>query len=164
MAFLRFVALLALAVWIGGLVALGGIAAPALFDVLETTQPVGGRELAGVLFGVILARFQYVALAMGALLVVSLALRAALGPRPRRTAIRMWTVVAMLAMSAVTSFVITPRIDAIRESVPGPIAALSPDNPQRILFGRLHAASSGLMLLTVVAGLGLVWIEMRDQH
>jgi len=164
MAFLRFTALLALAVWLGGLVALGGIAAPTLFEVLEARQHPGARELSGALFGAIFSRFQYVAWAMGALLLASLALRAALGPRPRHTAIRMWTLVAMLAMSMATSFVIIPRVDAIRDNVKGPVASLPADDPQRVLFGRLHGLSSGLMLLTLVAGVGLVWIELRDQH
>ena len=29
-------------------------------------------------------------------------------------------------------------------------------------FGRLHGASTTLMMLTLVAGAGLVWMEMKD--
>ena len=114
MTFLRYLALIALALWIGGLVALGLVAAPQLFDVLEARQAAGGRELAGELFGSIFDRFQHVAWGLGGVLLASLGTRAALGPRPRRFAVRMWTVSAMLAASVVTSFVITPRIDTIR--------------------------------------------------
>lgn len=163
MTLLRYVAFLGLAVWIGGLTVLAGLSAPALFDVLAARDPAGGRELAGVLFGTMLARFQYVAWASAALLLLSLALRAALGPRPRHTAVRIWTVVAMAAISLVTMFVIIPEIDAIRSTVQGAVAALPDADPRRVEFGRWHGLSSGLMLLTIMCGLGLAWAEVRDQ-
>ena len=54
---LRYVALLALVVWVGGLFALGAIAAPATFDVMAIRQIPDGRMLAGAVFGEILRRF-----------------------------------------------------------------------------------------------------------
>jgi uncharacterized membrane protein len=161
---LRYVALVALAVWVGGLVALGTVAAPALFAAIEAQNTPGGRELAGVLFGAVFSRFQYLAWALGLALLISLGARAALGPRPRRFAVRMWTVTAMLAGSLFATFFITPRIDAIRREVSGPIAGLLDDDPRKSEFGRLHALSTGLMLVTVLAGAGLIWVEMRDAH
>ena len=41
---LRYAALLALVVWVGGLVALGGIAAPSIFDVIAARQVADGRD------------------------------------------------------------------------------------------------------------------------
>ena len=107
---LRYVALVALAVWVGGLVALGTVAAPALFAAIEAQNTPGGRELAGVLFGAVFSRFQYLAWALGLALLISLGARAALGPRPRRFAVRMWTVTAMLAGSLLATFFITPPL------------------------------------------------------
>ena len=164
MTLLRYAAFLGLAVWVGGLAVLAGLGAPALFDVLATQDPAGGRELAGLLFGTMLERFQYVAWGAAAVLLLSLALRAALGPRPHRTAIRIWTVVAMVAISLFTMFVITPQIDDIRAAVDGAIAALPAADPRRVEFGRWHGLSSGLMLVTIAFGLGLAWAEVRDQH
>jgi hypothetical protein len=164
MTFLRYLALVALAVWVGGLGVLAGVGAPAVFDVMAIDDAVGGRELAGRLFGTMLLRFQYVAWGSAVALFVSIGLRAALGPRPRRTAIRIWTVVAMAAISVFTVFVIIPEIDAIRQAVDGVVAALPEADPRRIAFGRWHALSSGLMLATVAMGLGLLWGEVRDQH
>jgi hypothetical protein len=161
---LRWASLVALGLWIGGLVALGAVAAPEIFRALEAQDLAGGRELAGRLFGTILDSFQYVAWGCGAVLLVSLGVRAALGPRPRRTALRCWTVALMLAGSAAVKFVISPGIDDIRTSTPGPISALAAADPVRVRFGRLHGASTGLLFLTVVAGLGLVWAEMKDRH
>ena len=71
---------------------------------------------------------------------------------------------AMLAMSLITMFVIIPNIDAIRAGVDGAIALLPEGDPQRVAFGRWHGLSSGLMLATILCGLGLAWAEMRDQH
>ena len=164
MAFLRYLTFIALAAWAGGLAVLAGIAAPALFDVLQAQDAASGREMAGLLFGRMLEQFQYVAWAAALVLFVAYALRAALGPRPRHTALRIWTVMAMLAMSLITMFVIIPNIDAIRAGVDGAIALLPEGDPQRVAFGRWHGLSSGLMLATILCGLGLAWAEMRDQH
>lgn len=161
---LRWVSIVALATWVGGLVTLGAVVAPELFQLLARHDPAGGRELAAYLFGALLGSFQYVAWVAGGLLLASLALRAAIGPRPRRTALRVWTVAAMLTASVLLSLVIAPRIDAIRAETKGTIAARPADDPLRVQFGRLHGLSSGLMLATVLAGLGLLWAEMKDRH
>jgi tellurite resistance protein TehA-like permease len=161
---LRYIAILSLALWVGGIVALGALAAPTLFELLEARDPAGGRELAGLLFGGIFERFQYSVWGLGFVVLASLAARAALGPRPRRFAARMWTTLAMLAVSAGLALYVAPRIDAIRESVPGPVASLAEDDTRRTEFGRLHGLSNGLMLVTVLAGLGLMWVEMKDTH
>ena len=57
---LRYAAVLALVVWIGGLVALGALAAPAAFDVLGALG-AEGRTLAGSVVGETLRRFNLVA-------------------------------------------------------------------------------------------------------
>lgn len=162
MSFLRFVSLVALAIWIGGLAALGGVGAPAVFDVLQQVDPVGGRETAGLVFGTIFERFQHVAWALAAVLLGVLGARAALGPRPRRFGWRMWTIIAMLAISLTTSFYITPRIETIRRAIQGPVAGLADDDARKIEFGRLHGASNGLMLLTMFGGIWLIWMERRE--
>lgn len=160
---LRFATLLVLAVWIGGLVVLGAIAAPAIFAILEAQDPGAGRMTAGLVFGGIFQHFQYLAWGLGGTLLLLFGARAALGPRPRRMALRVWTVVAMLGLSVVTAEIIAPRINRVRDSVVGPIAALDDADPRKVEFGRLHGASNGLMLVTVIAGLGLLWAETRDR-
>jgi hypothetical protein len=164
MAVLRFLSQAILAVWLGGLAVLGGVAAPVIFRVLEARDPIGGRELGGVVFGEIFRTFLSASIVCGVLMIVLLALRAALGPRPRRVGLRLWTVIGMIVISAGTLTVLVPRIDGIRRAVPGPIANLAPADPRRIDFGRLHALSNALMILTLLSGLGLVWFETQDTH
>ena len=98
---LRYVAVLALVVWVGGLIALGGIAAPSIFDVMSVRAVANGRLVAGDIFGETLRRFHLVSYASGALLLLTLVARAILGPRPRRFA---WRALLASAMLAVTVF------------------------------------------------------------
>ena len=51
MIFLRYLYVLALVVWLGGMVVAGGVAAPSIFAVLQEWNPVEGRVLAGRVFG-----------------------------------------------------------------------------------------------------------------
>jgi hypothetical protein len=162
MSLLRFACLLALAVWVGGLAILGGVAAPVLFAVLDARDPTGGTALAGLLFGAIFRRFQHVSWALGGLLVLLLAVRAALGPRPRRLGARLWTVIVMLGMSLTSAFVLAPRIDKIRAETNGAVSMLPDGDARKTELVRLHAAASVMMLATIAAGAGLMWIEMRD--
>jgi hypothetical protein len=146
MTLLRLASLIVLALWVGGLATLGFLAAPTIFDVLELHELSGlngaeaGRAMAGEVFGAVFQRFQHAAWAMGGLLLALYGLRAALGPRPRRLALRMWTTIAMLAMSLVTALVIAPRIDAIRQSTKGAVAALPDGDPARASSGASTAS------------------------
>jgi hypothetical protein len=161
---LRFLTLVALVVWIGGLAVLGAVAAPTLFAVLETHDPVAGRTLAAATFAAIFQRFQPVTWILGGMLIALLGARAALGPRPRRLGLRLWMVIGMVAVSVGTTLFIVPRIDRIRRETPGAVAALLEDDPRKVEFRRLHGLSNGLMLVTLVAGLGLLWFEAREAH
>jgi hypothetical protein len=160
-AVLRFLSLITLSVWIGGLAVLA-IVAPVLFVTLEGQDPVAGRELAGAAFGAAFRHFQSAAWLCGGLLLALLGARAALGPRPRRLAVRLWVVLGMLAVSVATTVAIIPRIDRLRAQTAGPIAALPAEDSRRASFNRLHGLSNGLMLLTLGAGLALLWFETTD--
>jgi len=87
---LRYVYVLALALWLGGMVVLGAVVAPVL---------------SGVVFGAILSRFHYIAYGAGTLALVSLAAMALLGPRPRAFAARSAIVGVMLLIALYSGFV-----------------------------------------------------------
>src|ERR1051325_5810151 len=82
---LRYVYVLALVVWLGGMLILGAVVAPTTFEVLQTQAGSAGRELAGAVFGTALARFHYVAYGAGAVLLLTLGAMRVLGPRPAHT-------------------------------------------------------------------------------
>jgi hypothetical protein len=161
-AFLRVLSLLGLSLWVGGLAAMGFVAAPAIFATLEAGSGLDGRAQAGALFGAVFQRFQYAAWIIAGALIVLFIVRALLGPRPRKLRWRMLGVSVMLACSIATAGWIAPRIDQIRRDTTGAVAALPEDDARRQEFGRLHAWSNGLMLLTLVLGTGLIWIEAKD--
>src|SRR4029078_5409197 len=76
-------------------------------------------------------------------------------PAPWGLALRMWTVVAMIAGSVGTTLWILPRIDRIRDATPGPLAALADSDSRKVEFNRLHGLSNGLMLRTTLGGRGV---------
>ncbi|MGH9370254.1 MAG: DUF4149 domain-containing protein, partial [Vicinamibacterales bacterium] len=158
---LRYVAVLALVFWIGGLVALGAFAAPAAFDVLGP-RGADGRALAGAVFGETLRRFHLAAYACAAIIVMSLLVRGVLGPRPRRFAIRLAVTAIMAGAGAWSGLVLTPRIHEAQETLGTSPSTLPEGDPRRVEFGRLHGISTSLQLVPLLGGLALLFFELRD--
>lgn len=161
---LRYAYVLALVTWLGGMVVLGAIVAPATFQVLEASAPAVGRALAGELFGTILARFHYLAYAAGATLLVTLAIMRVLGPKPRSFAVRVLIVAAMLAIALYSGIVVTGSIDEIQLAVGGLPSKLPADDARRVRFDWLHRLSTQLMMTNVVAAMALLYWEARDSE
>ncbi len=161
---LRYVYVLALVVWLGGMVTLGAIVAPATFQVLQAADPLAGRALAGEAFGVIIARFHYVAYAAGVLLLVSLAVMAVLGPRPPAFAVRSALIALMLGVALYSGFIVLGNIDAIQREVGTLPSRLAATDPRRIRFDALHQLSTRLMMFNMAAALALLYWEAREQH
>lgn len=159
---LRFAGLLAVAVWFGGLLALGTIAAPSIFDVVDSQQVASGRVLAGTLFGEVLRRFHPVAYACGVAILVSLLARAVLGPRPRYFAARAGIATLMLAAAVYSGMVLTGRIETLRQQIGVAPSSLDEGDPRRVAFERLHERSSALQLVPLVGGLALLVGELLD--
>jgi uncharacterized membrane protein len=155
MSALRFVSVLALAIWLGGMVTIGGVVAPAVFAVL-------GPSDAAPVVGEILRRFHVVGYAAGALLLLSLALIALIGPRPRAFWVRLTMAGVMLAATLVAGMVVDRRIAAMRAEIGVPIRSLARGDARRAAFGRLHATSTALMGVAVAAGLVLAFLDARD--
>ena len=159
---LRYVALLALVVWVGGLIALGAIAAPATFEVMAARQVADGRLLAGAVFGEILRRFFWTSSAAAGVILVSLALRRILGPKPRHFGWRAGTLALMVAASVYSGVVITNRIATLQKSIGVAPSSLPESDPRRVEFGRLHMTSTALQLVPLLGGLALIFWELRE--
>jgi hypothetical protein len=159
---LRYAALLALVVWIGGLVALGGIAAPSIFDVIAQRQVADGRLLSGALFGEMLRRFTIVSYAAGGVLLLSLVIRRILGPRPHRFAWRAGIAAVMLAATAYGSIAVASRIAGLQREIGVAPSSLPEGDPRRVAFGRLHGLSTALQLVPLLGGLMLIFWEIKE--
>jgi hypothetical protein len=160
---LRYAALLGAALWTGGLLALGLFAAPAIFEIIAARGIADGRVLAGAIFGETLRRFHLFSYACGAVILGSLLLRAALGPRPAQTGPRIAIAAAMLGTALFSGIYLSSRIDRARADAGGAPSALAEGDPRRATFGRLHAASTILQIVPVLGGLALLFWELRDR-
>ena len=160
---LRYVYVMALAIWLGGMVVLGALVAPTTFEVLQARQPAAGRALAGDVFGQTIARFHYVAYAAGTLLLVTLAAMRLLGPKPPAFGIRSGVITAMLAVTLYSGLVVLPSMDVIQQSAGSPISALPASDHRRVEFERRHRFSERLMLLTMAGALVLLYWEAKER-
>lgn len=160
---LRYVYVLALVIWLGGMVILGALVAPTTFQVLQSIEPSTGRALAGEVFGATIARFHYVAYAAGGVLLVTLAAMVRLEPRPAAYAVRGALVAFMLAAALYSGLVVLTRIDAIQRDVGGLASSLPAGDARRLEFDELHVLSTRLMILNMVGGLALLYWEARKR-
>jgi len=159
---LRYAYVLALVVWLGGMVLLGAVVAPTTFQVLQASSPEHGRALAGELFGTLLGRFHYVAYGAGTLLLVTLAAMAVLGPRPAHFAVRCAIVGIMLLVALYSGLVVLREVDAIQQQIGVLPSTLPAGNPQRLRFDFLHQLATRLMMFNMVAALVLLYWEARE--
>ena len=159
---LRYVYVLALATWLGGMVVLGAVVAPTTFQVLQATDPATGRLLGGAVFGAILSRFHYVAYGAGVLALLALTAMALLGPRPAAFAIRSSIVVVMLIVALYSGLVVLREINAIQQEVSGVPSSLPAGDARRVRFDELHQLSTELMMMNIVGALALLYWEARE--
>jgi hypothetical protein len=159
---IRYVYALALGIWLGGMVVLGAVVAPATFQVLQARASESGREMAGAVFATVLARFHYVAYAAGGLLLATLLIMAVVGPRPRGFAFRLLIAAAMLSTALYSGVVVLGRVDRLQREIGGLPSRLQADDPRRIEFDRLHLLSTRLMLLNLAGTLVLLYWEARE--
>jgi hypothetical protein len=145
MSFLRFLMLLSLIVWIGGLIFFAFVVAPAAFAVLPT------RHVAGNLVGRTLGILHWMGIFSGLIFLASSLLYSQLTRGAAHAfAGRNIIIVAMLVLTLISQFGIIPRMDTLRASI-GEIDSVPPDNPARMQFDALHVWSTrvegGVLLL-----------------
>ena len=130
------------AVWAGILLAVGGIAAPSLFAVLD-------RSLAGLAAGRIFAIEAYVSLVLAMTLFFIERQRtrqAALQSGQSLMSAELMLVMGALFATVLSHFALSPMIVAAKAGEVG-----------RLSFGTLHAMSSSLFLFKGVLVLALAW-------
>jgi len=162
MILLRYLYILALVVWLGGMVVAGAVVAPSTFGVLEAWNPVEGRVLAGRVFGEVLRRLNWLGYSMAGVMFVALTLHRLLGARPIRYGVRAIILAFMVSCTLAADYYVGPQVATIQARVSGPVSALAADNPTRVEFNRLHGLSNILLSLTVAGGLGLLFWEARE--
>lgn len=159
----RFLHSLALAVWLGGMAALGAVVAPATFQVLQAGDGVRGRILAAAVFGTILDRFQFVVYACAAIVLATLAAMAygtrhTSAARTDGLAVRGAIAAAMLAVALYMGLGLYPEVNRIQAAIGVDVSPSTLDaaDPRRIRFDALHARSTQLMQLNLAGTLILL--------
>jgi hypothetical protein len=154
MTFLRFIILLALAVWIGALVFFP-VVAQTSFTVLPSTH------LAGLIVRNSLIDLHWMGLFAGIIFLACSVVynRVALG-RPRIFALSHVVIFIMLVLTAISQFAIIPRMDMLRISA-GEISVLPAGNPIRAQFDSLHVWSTRIEMAVLVLGLLVLYLVAR---
>jgi Domain of unknown function (DUF4149) len=148
MSFLRYLMLLSLIVWLGGLIFFAFVLAPTAFSVLPS------RHLAGSLVGRSLGTLHWMGIISGIIFLGSSILYSQLSKGTAHVfAARHVFICLMLALTLISQFGIIPRMDTLRASI-GEIDSVPPDNLARMQFDALHVWStrveSGVFLLGLV--------------
>ena len=148
MSFLRYLMLLSLIVWLGGLIFLSFVLAPTAFAVIPT------RHMAGTVVGRSLTLLHWMGVVSGLVfLITSLACSRLATGMPHLFAARNVLVVLMLVLTLISQFGIMPRMIALRNSMVL-IDSVPLNDPARVEFDALHVWSTrvegGVLLLALV--------------
>jgi uncharacterized membrane protein len=151
----RFVVLLALVVWVGEIVFLSAVVAPAVFGALP-------RDVAGRALSAIFPWYYRIGCVAGVALITGAALAAATSVARRR-----WLAVVavggvMLGMTAYAAVIVRPRVEALRPQL---AHGAESDPRAQAEFDRLHRQAVTLNGLTLACGLAVVGLTaglLRD--
>ena len=152
MSILRFLMLLSLVVWIGGLIFFAFVLAPTAFQVLPNAH------LAGNVVGRSLGKLHGFAIISGIVFLITSLLYSRFTEGTSHVfAFRHLLIIVMLALTLLSQFWIIPRMDSLRASV-GDFAAVPLDNPARVQFDALHVWSTRVEGAVLVLGLVAVYL------
>jgi len=154
MSFLRFLMLLSLVAWIGGLMFFAFVLAPTVFapGVLPNTH------LAGNVVGRVLGKLHWIAIVSAIIFLVSSLLYSRITEGTSHVfAIRHILICLMLGLTLLSQFWIIPRMDTLRASV-SDFATVPPDNPARVQFDALHVWSTRVEGAVLLLGLIAIYL------
>ncbi|HET6369827.1 MAG TPA: DUF4149 domain-containing protein [Nitrospiria bacterium] len=140
----QFVHLLALALWVGGIVMAGMVAAPVIFS------RVPSRKLAGEVFGEIFRRFERVILVCIVALVATGIIKYVTWENLTPWNLTRYIAIGIMsACGLYSSLAVSPRLRALQTEIAD--GKGTPD--QEALFDRLHRVSFQCMIVSLICGL-----------
>ncbi len=158
MSFLRFLMLLSLVVWIGGLIFFVSVLAPTAFNIPAVLP---NTHLAGNVVRIALSKLHWIAIGSGIVYLISSLLYSRITDGAAHVfAARHVLLCLMLALTLVSQFGIMPRMDTLRASL-GEVSSVPLDNPQRIQFDALHVWSTRVEGAVLLLGLVVVYLTAR---
>ncbi|PYX82945.1 MAG: hypothetical protein DMG70_12830 [Acidobacteria bacterium] len=155
MSLVRFVMLMSLVVWLGGLICFAFVLAPTVFSVLPT------RHLAGSVVSPSLSRLHWMGVISGiAFLVSSMTYARLTSGAAHPFAARHLFVCLMLSLTLISEFGISPKMAALRASM-GQIDNVAVSDPARGQFNALHLWYTRLEAGVLLLGLLVVYLTAR---
>lgn len=152
MSLLRFLMVLSLVVWIGGLIFFAFVLAPTAFQVLPNTH------LAGNVVGRALGKLHWIAIISGVVFLLSSLLYSYLTQGTAHIfAMRHILICLMLALTLFSQFWIIPHMDTLRAQV-GDFATVPLTDPARVQFDALHVWSTRVEVVVLLLGLAAVYL------
>jgi hypothetical protein len=154
-AVLRYLNLLSLVVWIGGIIFFAFVLAPTVFGVLPTHQ------LAGNVVNRSLSILHWMGLGCGVIFAAtSLIVAHASEGTAQPLAARNVLVYLMIGLTLISLFGIQSRMWTLRQEM-GVIDDLPQDDARRVEFNRLHVWSTRVEGAVLILGLGLLFLVSR---
>lgn len=150
--FLRFIILLSLIIWIGGIIFFSAVVAPRVFSVLMPLA--GGQHLAGNIVNLSLNALHWIGLVCGAIFLGASYAKSRSFQRSQH-----YVVLVMLSLTLVSLAWVTPQMiklreyDPMKQSVPAEVTAS---------FDYLHSLSVALEGAVLLLGLGVVWLVAKE--
>jgi uncharacterized membrane protein len=155
---IRFVRLLSIVVWVGGIIFFAFVLAPVAFSLLPS------QHLAGAVVGGSLRVLDIIGLVSGAFfwLATVLLFRRSDPAHKRPYEIQLLLSAVMLLATAYLHAGILPAMEQDRLHSGGDIEAAPKDNPAKVHFESLHKRSERLEGAILFLGLGLVLLIARE--
>jgi len=152
MSFLRFLMLISLVAWIGGLVFFAFVLAPTAFQVLPNTH------LAGNVVGRALGKLHWLAIFSGIVFLISSLLYSRVTQGSAHVfAARHVLIILMLALTLFSQYWIISRMDKLRATI-SDFAAVPLNDPIRMQFDALHAWSTRVEGAVLILGLVAIYL------
>ena len=154
MSFLRFLMLLSLVAWIGGLIYFAFVLAPTVFapGVLPNTH------LAGNIVGRAIGKLHWIGIVSAFIFLGSSMLYSRITDGTAHVfALRHVLVFLMLGLTLLSQFGIIPRMDTLRATV-SDFATVAIDNPVRAQFDALHVWSTRVEGAVLLLGLAAIYL------
>ena len=152
MTFVRFLMLLSLVVWVGGIIFFAFVVAPALFSILPT------RQLAGSVVTRCLGALHWIGIGCGVTFLVCSSIQ-----WPGRiVSVRNGAMAGMIALTLVSQIVVGGKMQRLREDM-GEIDKVAVSDARRVEFNALHQWSTRLEVVVLVLGLVTTFCVARAQ-
>lgn len=150
---LRYLYILALVAWLGGMLVLLGLGVPSIAAVVQQHDASAGRALTDAIVSDLFARFHLVVYLCALMMLAMLVAMRLLGPKPAQVSLRIAIVFAMLVIAFYSGW---PQGVGVAGS------SVFTHTVRQLSFGRLQDLPTTAMAINIVGGLSLLYWEAKE--